>query len=410
MAGNGRIKNQESRSLIIWSLAFKIRGLEKGMNNVWRIMYGVDWQHPVIIVGVFLLGASVGSFLNVAIYRLPRGLSVNKPKRSFCPVCDKDIPWYRNIPLLTWLIQGGKCAECKCRIPFRYFAVELLTALLFLLMWVAFPESPGLALFYMLMMALLVIVVFVDAELMLIPLQVTWLGTALGVIAAVLVQYHLRAEGWVDGLVKCGIGFVAGFGGLWLVVMLGKLAFGKKNMEFPHSVKWHLQEPTEDEDDDLEELCFIINGEAHGWSDLFYRDSDKLIVEGSDFLIDEEKVDAKDLVIKGTTIELDGKTIDIEDLKSLSGKARRVVIPREAMGMGDVYLMGMLGACLGWQSVIFTVFAACLFSILLAILGRMGFGQRLPFGPSLAFGGFAWIFFGWQVWDWYFSLMAAPPL
>jgi leader peptidase (prepilin peptidase)/N-methyltransferase len=247
-------------------------------------------------------------------------------------------------------------------------------------------------------------VVFVDAELMVIPLSVTWLGTGLGVIGGGVLQDHLRVSGWLDGLVASGIGFAAGFGGLWLVVILGKLAFGKKNMEFAQSVEWMLREP-EGENDELQELCFVIDGEAYGWSDLFYRDSDQLMVEGSGFCVDGKKIKAKELVIKGDRIELKGKTLMIEELKSLSGMARKVVIPREAMGMGDVYLMGMLGACLGWQSVIFTVFVACLFSIGLAILGRMGFGQRLPFGPSLAFGAVCWIFWGWQTWDWYFSLM-----
>ncbi len=392
----------------IWNL--RRESLIQGMPTFFENMQMVNWQHPLFVISALVLGACVGSFLNVAIYRLPRGLSVNVPKRSFCPVCNKDIPWYRNLPLITWLVQGGKCAECKCRIPFRYFIVELVTALLFVLMWTEFADSPVVAMFYMVLMALLVVVVFVDAELMVIPLQVTWLGTALGVLGGVFIQYHLRADGWVDGLVKCGIGFLAGFVGLWLVVLLGKMAFGKKNMEFAESVEWFLREPADDGEESQQELCFVINGEAYGWSDLFYRDSDQLIIEGSGFRVDGEKVKAKSLIIKGTTIELKGKTIGIEDLQSLSGKARKVVIPREAMGMGDVYLMGMLGACLGWQSVLFTVFAACLFSIFLAILGRMGFGQRLPFGPSLAFGGFAWIFFGWQVWDWYFSLMAPAQL
>jgi leader peptidase (prepilin peptidase)/N-methyltransferase len=121
-------------------------------------------------------------------------------------------------------------------------------------------------------------------------------------------------------------------------------------------------------------------------------------------------MDSKELVIKGDRIEVNEKMAMIEDLKSLSGKARKVIIPREAMGMGDVYLMGMLGACLGWQSVIFTVFVACLFSIVLAIIGRLGFGSRLPFGPSLAFGAGCWIFWGWQTWDWYFSLMTVAPV
>ena len=366
-------------------------------------LQAVNWQHPLLVISSFVLGACVGSFLNVAIYRLPRGLSVNKPKRSFCPICNKDIPWYRNIPLFTWLWQRGKCAECSCRIPFRYFAVELLTGLLFLLMWTAFPKSPGLGLFYMVLMALLVVIVFVDAELMVIPLQVTWLGTGLGLLAAVLVQHHLHVEGWLDGLLAALKGFAAGFGGLWAVVLLGKLMFGKKKIDFDRTVNWCLREPRNDE----EGLTFVLDGEDNPWSDLFYRPGDHLVIEGSGFRVDGKKIKANALTIRADRVEVAGKTITIEKLKSLDGKARRVVIPREAMGMGDVYLMGMLGTCLGWQSVLFTVFAACLFSIVLAILGRLGFGQRLPFGPSLAFGAVCWIFWGWQVWEWYFSLIPA---
>lgn len=364
-------------------------------------LQAVNWQHPVLVISSFILGACVGSFLNVAIYRLPRGLSVNVPKRSFCPICNKGIPWYRNIPLVTWVWQRGQCAECASRIPFRYFAVELLTGLLFLLMWMAFPKSPLLALFYMILMALLVVIVFVDAEHMVIPLQVTWCGTVLGVVAAVFIQYHLRADGWFDGMIAALKGFVAGFGGLLAVVFLGKFLFGKKKVDFDGAVNWCLREPRDDDD----ELCFVLDGEDNPWSDLFYRPSDHLIIEGGGIRVDGKKMKANTLTISADRIEVAGKTVMIEDLKSLDGKARRVVIPREAMGMGDVYLMGMLGVCLGWQSVLFTVFAACLFSIVLAILGRLGFGQRLPFGPSLAFGAVCWIFWGWQVWDWYFSLI-----
>lgn len=377
------------------------------MPDILRMFQPFDWANPIFTVAAFLLGAAIGSFLNVAIYRMPRGLSVNKPKRSFCPVCNKDIPIYRNIPLFTWLAQAGKCAECKCRIPFRYFAVELLTALLFVLMWVSFSADPREALFYMLLMAALVVIVFVDAELMLIPLQVTWFGTGLGVLAAVVVQHHLGVVGWKDGLVASAVGFAAGFGGLWAVVLLGKLAFGKKNISFDGSVDWMLREP-EDENDIEQELCFVIDGEAHGWSDLFYRESDRLIIAGSDFCVDGETVAGDAMTIRGESIELGEKIIEIEDLKSLSGKATKVTIPREAMGMGDVYLMGMLGACLGWQSVIFTVFTACIFSIVFAIFGKLGFGSRMPFGPSLALGGFCWIFWGWDVWGWYFSLVMNP--
>ena len=362
-------------------------------------MQAVNWQHPVLVISAFVLGACVGSFLNVAIYRLPRGLSVNEPKRSFCPGCNKEIPWFRNIPLVTWLLQRGKCAECKGSIPFRYFAVELLTACLFLLMWMTFPQNPGEALFYMVLMALLVVVVFVDAELMLIPLQVTWLGAGLGLVAAVLVQHHLyldgEAQGWKDGLWMSVKGLLAGFGGLWAVVILGKLAFGKKNLAFEEAVEWMLREPDEnaDENDPAQQLCFVIDGEAHGWGDLFYRDSDQLIIEGSGFRVDGKKVQAKSLVIKGDRVELEGKTLMIEELQSLEGKASQVTIPREAMGMGDVYLMGMLGCCLGWQSVIFTVFAACRLVFSSPFLGGSALANVYPLGlawhlePPAGFSG-----------------------
>ena len=74
----------------------------------------------------FLLGCIVGSFLNVVIHRLPREMSILHPP-SHCPQCGYSIPWYRNLPLITWLWQRGKCAECRKPIPIRYFLVELLT-------------------------------------------------------------------------------------------------------------------------------------------------------------------------------------------------------------------------------------------------------------------------------------------
>lgn len=88
--------------------------------------------------------ACIGSFLNVVIYRVPLGISINDPARSFCPECDEPIPWYLNIPVFSWLFLRGKSACCRTPISFRYWLVELLTALIFAAMaWKYADASPG---------------------------------------------------------------------------------------------------------------------------------------------------------------------------------------------------------------------------------------------------------------------------
>ena len=76
-----------------------------------------------------MLGASIGSFVNVCIYRWPRGLSVCAPKRSFCPCCKEPIRAWDNIPVLSWLLLGGRCRHCRCAIPVSYFLIELFSGL-----------------------------------------------------------------------------------------------------------------------------------------------------------------------------------------------------------------------------------------------------------------------------------------
>ena len=123
-------------------------------------------------------------------------------------------------------------------------------------------------------------------------------------------------------------------------------------------------------------------------------------------LLDGERTKATRVVISRETVEIAGEEYKIEKMKSLSGKATKVVIPREAMGDGDPPLLGLIGAFVGWQGVAFSLFAACIFAILWAIPTRVGFGKQLPFGPFLALGGAVWIFGGWMLWEWYFGSLA----
>src|SRR5690348_12881000 len=92
---------------------------------------------PILASAFFLFGLAFGSFLNVCIYRLPRGLSVVRPG-SACPQCGKFIPFYDNIPVLSWLLLRGRCRACSARISPRYLIIELLTGALFLLCYSRF--------------------------------------------------------------------------------------------------------------------------------------------------------------------------------------------------------------------------------------------------------------------------------
>ena len=134
---------------------------------------------------VFALGLCWGSFLNVCIYRLPRGKSVIAP-RSACPDCGTMIPLYHNIPVLSWFLLRGKCRSCKQPISPRYMVVELLTGILFLACYLHFGVTFAtlkFALFGFLLLGL----IFTDAETKLLPDALTLPGLALGIAFSLLV-------------------------------------------------------------------------------------------------------------------------------------------------------------------------------------------------------------------------------
>ncbi|MFO7973674.1 MAG: prepilin peptidase [Candidatus Hydrogenedentota bacterium] len=144
--------------------------------------------NALLAVFSFALGSVVGSFLNVCVYRLPRGLSVVKP-RSKCPKCENPIAWYDNIPVVSWLVLGAKCRHCGQPISWQYPLVEAITGLLFLLVFWRF----GIALatpVYMLLSAALVVVTFVDLTDWTIPDEVTLPGIPVGIACSVLFMVY----------------------------------------------------------------------------------------------------------------------------------------------------------------------------------------------------------------------------
>jgi leader peptidase (prepilin peptidase)/N-methyltransferase len=176
---------------------------------------------------VFAFGAIVGSFLNVCIYRMPRDLSIVLP-RSFCPHCKAQIPWYENIPLLSYLLLRGRCFRCRRPITIRYFLVELATGSIAAFLWNRYGLSAEFiagAIFF----AMIIVATMTDFETGLIPDQITVPGMLLGL--ALSVTGHGHFEGlWYQKLLGSLYGLLAGGGVLLLIGWLGKLIFRKDSM------------------------------------------------------------------------------------------------------------------------------------------------------------------------------------
>jgi leader peptidase (prepilin peptidase) / N-methyltransferase len=135
----------------------------------------------------FLLGLVVGSFLNVCIHRLPRGLSIVTP-RSHCPQCGRFLRWYDNIPLVSYMLLRGRCRTCRKAIPFRYTLVEAVTAVLSVLVYAKFGVSWAYVLYFFLLTAPLICIAFIDLEHKIIPDMISLPGIAAGVATTLVIS------------------------------------------------------------------------------------------------------------------------------------------------------------------------------------------------------------------------------
>ena len=191
----------------------------------------------------FVFGSIVGSFLNVCIYRMPLDLSVVTPP-SHCPYCKYSIPFYLNVPLLTWLSLRGRCKNCGAPITPRYFAVELLTALAFLACWLAFGhQAPWLALVYAVFLAGLIAATFIDFEHFIIPDEITLGGAVVGFgLSFLLPQLH-GAKSVGQGMAQSALGIAVGAGVVYAILRLGKLLFGRQKLCFRARLKLFSPKP-----------------------------------------------------------------------------------------------------------------------------------------------------------------------
>ncbi|MBG81254.1 MAG: hypothetical protein CMJ39_11185 [Phycisphaerae bacterium] len=369
------------------------------------------WQHLPWAVFAFCLGASVGSFLNVVIYRMPNGMSLRYPP-SRCPICGGRLRFFReNLPILGWLILRGRCRMCRAKISPVYALVELGMACLFLGLYIVFfwvsyrdpwwgtvagqwwdiqqfirawPAWVCMAFFVAALYAMTVI----DARTFTIPIQIPVFITVTAFILWPIQGLLARAPVWMD----TQLWPIPGVNWTWCLVAL----FGLLGVGVSCFLLWtgRIRYSFEDYGDYVEE------GQTLGE----YPHARREMILELVFLIP---------IIMGVTLGavLGGYVTDVATappapwLQALGGSILGYLVGcglvwgvrilgtlgfgREAMGMGDVHLLGCIGAVMGWFDPILVFFIApfigLAWTLIAWLASALGSRRReLPYGPHLA--------------------------
>jgi leader peptidase (prepilin peptidase)/N-methyltransferase len=251
-----------------------------------------------LLVVLALVGLNIGSFLNVVIGRIPAGQSIVSPP-SRCPRCGTSIAWYDNIPVLSYLILGGKCRKCQAPISVRYPIIEITTSVCFVLQGMVYGDDPAMLVSRLILTALLIALFGTDLETMRLPNVLTLPGIVVGLISSVFLP---------PGIVASAIGAVVG-------------------AAIPYAIRW---------------------------------------------------------------IWLRARGVD-------------------AMGLGDVKMLAMIGAFLGWRQVWVVLFLASVTGAIVGVALTAGRGRsfrmKLPFGTFLAVAAFVASLAGEAVLAWYLGLL-----
>jgi len=295
----------------------------------------------------FALGAIIGSFLNVCIYRMPREKSIVTPGSS-CPHCDTPIRFYENIPLVSYLLLRGRCTSCGGSISARYFGVELLTALLFLILFRALGLSFDLFVF-LIFASVLIVLSFIDFEFRIIPDVLSLGGLVAGLVLAFFRGPTVPSQA---GSVLVTL-MIAGLLLTVALLFVWRRDFESRLLEYLASLGGLLVGLT----------LLPFSGPSFTWWG-----------------------DALPGILVGQGV-----------LRAIAF-AYELVRKQEGMGGGDIKLLAMIGAFCGMKGVIFSLVSGSLLGSLvgipLMIVKRADAKYALPFGPFLSFGALLFVLAG----------------
>ncbi len=370
------------------------------MTSDWIELLPTDetwWQVALLA----LIGACIGSFLNVVLYRIPHGMGVNHPPRSFCPSCGALIPWYLNIPIVSWLILRGKSACCQRPISLRYPLIESACCLLFGGIAVYFDYEPLLVrLLICLWSAGLLCLLLMDWKFMIVHSRISGICAVCGMLAAILEPTLVSAATLspLEGLLWSCSGIICGYVLFRVTALVGRLLFGHHNLHFPQPTHWELHQVGNDLDIEL-----TVDNHSLRWSMIFAEQRGTLTLE--DASIEQIPGAPCRVQFTATQVIVDNTTYDLEKYDTLCGSCRAVLSRRSTMGSGDAWIAMAIGSLCGWQGVVFSLVIGSYIGLVFALVTRVRRGDPMPFGPALILAAFLWLFAGAQFISWLPSLL-----
>ncbi len=368
---------------------------------------------------IFAFGCCIGSFLNVVIYRLPRDKSLVRPP-SACPACGKHIHFYDNIPLLSWLLLGQKCRYCKVSISPRYFIIELLTGLIFLglfILYFQFNLQDGLNpflkggwsiyLLHIIMLGAFIAASAIDLELWIIPLSICWFVTIAGFIGsavcvyiidpALIRTYSLLPSASPD-TGALAVGATAG-----LVISLALIMSGLLKRSYESENSEDSQNTTQENSEEQKNSPNNFEGcEDQQFNHRLEACREIL------FLLPILICSLAALWLTREVAQVGARWENFSQHPAIAGLLGSVwgyfigcgivwgirifgtlAFGKEAMGLGDVHLMGAAGAVIGPVYVVVAFFVAPFFGLGWAVF-QMFFKKirQIPYGPFLSLGIF----------------------
>lgn len=319
---------------------------------------------PMLSILAGLIGAALGSFANVCIVRMPEGASVVRP-RSHCPKCDRQLSWWENIPILSYVLLGGKCHGCKQPISWQYPAVELLCIVLALVTWWHYRQPLYFFVYFCFLLVPLVIITFIDLKHRIIPDEISLTGIFVGVATNIL--FSVGDDVWPMTIATC-VGALVGF---VLVAVAEQLYRRLKKMEKERTIE------------------LLVAGALFGILGA------NVVAGHAGYRVMAAVHSALGALIGGMSLFI--VALVYEKLKK-----------QEGLGGGDVKLIAMLGAFFGWSASIMMLLVSSilgsLVGIVMIIILRKDLKYAIPFGPFLAIAGVIQLFFGYRLISWYFHL------